>query len=188
MSISKAQKNPASLNESDLINLLIEQEEIGFDYLYKHYSAALYGIILRIIGDEDIADEILHDSLIKIYNNIDRYDPVKGRLFTWMMSICRRMAIDKTRSKEMSQARKSFSIDHIIDIDAKATSYIPVDDIGVRQLTEHLNDHEKQIVDLVYFGGYTHIETAETLGIPLGTVKTRVRRALIILRKVLNVN
>ncbi|MEJ0031718.1 MAG: sigma-70 family RNA polymerase sigma factor [Bacteroidota bacterium] len=77
------------------------------DYLYDHYSAALYGVISRIIINEDVAEEVLQDVFLRIWDRIDNYDASKGRLFTWMLNIARNLAIDKTRSKEISKDRKN---------------------------------------------------------------------------------
>ena len=82
---------------TDLINTIVdrlkERDTTAMNYLYEHYSSALYGIIYRTLGDEAIAEETLHDVFIKIWNQIDKYDPDKGNLFTWMYRIARNQAI-----------------------------------------------------------------------------------------------
>ncbi len=119
-----------SISESQLVELLQETEEKGMDYLYNRYSSALYGIILRIIGEEEISREVLQDVFLRIIDRIEAYDPKKGRLFTWMLVIARNLAIDKTRSKEMSQARQSDIIgDNVYKLDSQTTE-MKIDDIG----------------------------------------------------------
>ncbi|WP_420583051.1 RNA polymerase sigma factor [Reichenbachiella sp.] len=175
------------IQESELVRLLIAKDEKGFEYLYTNYSAALYGVVSRIVIDQDIADEVLQDAFLKIYQKINSFDPAKGKLFTWMLNLSRNLAIDKLRSKEMSQRRKSDQVgDAVYKLDREITPS-QEDRIGVRELLGQLDENQRQVMDLVYFGGFTQAEAAEELNLPLGTVKTRVRSALIYFRKTLDV-
>ncbi len=155
--------------------------------MYANYSPALYGVVSRIVLDQDIADEVLQDAFLKIYQKINSFDAAKGKLFTWMLNLTRNLAIDKLRSKEMSQRRKSDNVgESVYKLDRESTSS-KEDGIGVRELLNQLDENQKQVMELVYFGGFTQAEAAEELNIPLGTVKTRVRSALIYFRKTLDV-
>ena len=158
------------------------------EYLYDHYSQALYGVILRIVGSEDIAQESLQDVILKVWNNISTYDPEKGKLFTWMLNIARNQSIDKLRSKEMRRQIKTDSIGNTVYIsDTQISDYsIQEEDIGVKELLDKLNPEQKLIAELVYFKGYTQSEISKEFEIPLGTVKTRLRYALKALRKILS--
>lgn len=171
----------------ELVRLLRSKDEKGFEYLYTNYSGALYGVVSRVVVDRDIADELLHDAFLKIYNKIDSFDSSKGKLFTWMLNLTRNLAIDMLRSKEMSQRRKSDNVgDSVYKLDRESTPS-QEDHIGVRELLDQLDENQKQVMELVYFGGFTQAEAAEELQLPLGTVKTRVRSALIYFRKTLDV-
>lgn len=153
--------------------------------MYSNYSAALYGVISRMVPDQDISDELLQDAFLKIYNKITTFDASKGKLFTWMLNLTRNLAIDKLRSKEMSQRSKSDVVgDSVYKLDRESTPS-QEDRIGVRELLDQLDSNQKEVMELVYFGGFTQAETAEQLDLPLGTVKTRVRSALIYFRKTL---
>ena len=175
------------IQETDLVNLLIQKDEKGFEYLYNNYSAALYGVVSRVVVDQEIADEVLQDAFLKIYHKIDSFDASKGKLFTWMLNLTRNLAIDKLRSKEMSQRRKSENVgDSVYKLDREST-VSEEDRIGVKELLDQLDENQKQVMELVYFGGFTQAEAAEELNLPLGTVKTRVRSALIYFRKTLDV-
>ncbi|MDW3209436.1 MAG: sigma-70 family RNA polymerase sigma factor [Reichenbachiella sp.] len=175
------------IQESELVRLLIAKDEKGFEYLYTNYSSALYGVVSRIVIDQDIADEVLQDAFLKIYQKIDAFDAAKGKLFTWMLNLSRNLAIDKLRSKEMSQRRKSDQVgDAVYKLDRESTPS-QEDRIGVKELLDQLDENQRQVMDLVYFGGFTQAEAAEELNLPLGTVKTRVRSALIYFRKTLDV-
>ncbi len=158
------------------------------DYLYDHYSSALYGVVHRVVSNEDVAEEVLQDVFLRIWDKIDNYDPAKGRLFTWMLNIARNLAIDKTRSKEISKDRKTDDIDDLVNkIDRKEQAELNVDIIGVREVLGRLTDDQRFVVEYLYLNGYTQSELAEEFGIPLGTVKTRLRLAMIELRTLLNV-
>lgn len=175
------------IQESELVRLLINKDEKGFEYLYTNYSAALYGVISRLVVDQEVADELLQDAFLKIYHKIGAFDTSRGKLFTWMLNLTRNLAIDKLRSKEMSQKRKSENVgDSVYKLDRESTTS-QEDGIGIRELLDQLDENQKQVMELVYFGGFTQAEAADELKLPLGTVKTRVRSALINLRKILDI-
>ena len=179
---------PEHIEEPQLVALLKEKERTALSYLYDHYSPALYGIIHRIIGQEDVAEEVLQDAFIKIWDKIATYDADKGRLFTWMLNITRNLAIDKLRSKEFTYTKKTDRLDTTV-FSISPTMYVEqqMRDHGLINLLHHLSPEQQMIVDLIYFKGYTHSEVAEEFDMPLGTVKTRLRAALVKLRKLLNI-
>src|SRR5206468_3616525 len=86
-------------SEEELVLLLQQQSRQAFNYLYRQYSAVLYGVIYKVITDEQTSQDVLQDVFIKIWNNISQYNAQKGRLYTWMLNIARNAAIDKLRSK-----------------------------------------------------------------------------------------
>src|SRR5476649_2115117 len=86
-------------NEEELVLLLKQQSREAFNYLYKQYSAVLYGVVNKVVYDEQTAQDVLQDVFVKIWTNIDQYDAKKGRIYTWMINIARNAAIDKLRSK-----------------------------------------------------------------------------------------
>lgn len=171
---------PKILPESELVALLKNKEKKGFDYLYANYSTALFGIINRIIPDEDDAKDVLQDVFVKIWNNIESYSPQKGRFFTWMLNLARNMAIDKLRSANYKYHNKNLSIgDQIVNVFDKNQAYSEnVDKIGLRKVVSTLKAEYRELIELAYFSGFTQVEIAEKLEIPLGTVKTRLRSAI----------
>jgi RNA polymerase sigma-70 factor (ECF subfamily) len=165
---------------------LQQQDHTALDYLYDHYAGALYGVVFRIVRKEEVAQEVLHDAFLKIWNKIDSYDAAKGKLFTWMLNLTRNLAIDRTRSKEISQLRKTDDIDLFVhSIDKQEQSFSEVDTIGLKEVLEQLPVEQKFIVEQLYLKGYTQSEVADEFGIPLGTVKTRLRLAMTALRTLL---
>ncbi len=167
------------ISEEDLIQLLLAREAKGIEILYDNYSAALYGVIHRIIQNDEIAEDVLQETFLKIWNNFGQYDSVKGRLFSWMINIARNGAIDKIRSKDFSSQQKNQDIEKTVfsGSDVLNTVYNP-DTIGLRQMVQKLDQEYRQIIELLFFGGYSQSAAADKLNIPLGTVKTRSRAAL----------
>jgi RNA polymerase sigma factor (sigma-70 family) len=156
--------------------------------LYDHYSGALYGVIFRILKKEEIAEEVLQDVFMKIWDRFDNYDASKGRLFTWMVNVARNQAIDKTRSKEISKDKKTGDIENVVSkIDSKDYIEQHIEGIGVRDVLTSLPAEQRFVVEYLYLKGYSQSELAEEFNIPLGTVKTRVRMAMQQLRNVLGI-
>jgi RNA polymerase sigma factor (sigma-70 family) len=154
-------------------------EHSAFEYLYDHYSGALYGVVFRILKQDKIAEEVLQDVFLKVWDRIDQYDVSRGRLFTWLVNIARNLAIDKIRSKEISRERKTNRLDGLVDtIDVGHGVELKTDDIGIREVLKVLPEEQQFVVEYLYFHGYSQSELAEDFNIPLGTIKTRLRAAL----------
>lgn len=145
------------------------------DELYDAYAPTLFGVVLRIVQSEEIAEDVLQETFVKVWKHGSDYDPKKGTLFTWMLNIARRKAIDKTRSRAFRGGGKTQALDdHVYSM-----GYHPkTDQIGLRKIVDGLDDKYRAVIDLVYFHGYTQVEVKEYLGIPLGTVKSRLRIGL----------
>ncbi|NND16413.1 MAG: sigma-70 family RNA polymerase sigma factor [Eudoraea sp.] len=173
-------------DQVSLVQGLLNREEAALNRLYVDYGAALNGIIKRIVVEPKIAEEVLQDVIIKIWNKIDQYDSAKGRFFTWMMQLSRNAAKDKLRSREISQLRKTDQLDNIVsNVERRNPVEMHMQDIGVRRLVDSLREEERQVIELVYFKGYTQSEAAKEIPLPLGTVKTRLRMAMKNLRSIL---
>jgi RNA polymerase sigma-70 factor, ECF subfamily len=177
-------KRKTTIDEGDLIMMLQSRDERGFSILYDNYSSALYGVILKIVRTEEIAADVLQDAFVKIWKNIEGYNRTKGTLFTWMLNVARNTAIDKIRSQDFQNSQRNQDLDSTVEvIDNQANNQFDVDAIGLKKVVENLRPEHHQIVDLLYFQGYTQAEVAEEFGIPLGTVKTRIKAAIIHLRQ-----
>ncbi|MFK7905523.1 MAG: RNA polymerase sigma factor [Chitinophagales bacterium] len=177
--------NSPKISEEQLVTLLKAHNKVAMGMLYDNYAAALYGIIMRITQSKHHSENILQDSFVKIWKNIQSYDASKGRLFTWMLNIARNTAIDFTRSKGFRKTSKTDSIDTQVYTPDNLSTETNVQSIGLQDIVAKLDPNLKQIIDLVYFQGYTQKEIAEEFDIPLGTVKSRVRIAVRELRKLM---
>ena len=161
---------------------LRERSEKAFGYLYDNYSGALYGIIHSIVTEVETANDVLQEVFVNIWRKIDSYDASKGRLFTWMLNIARNAAIDKLRSRGFRDGQKNQPITENVDIGAGSAINPAISDVGLRKVVSRLKEEQRVLIDLSYFQGFTHEEIAKAMNIPLGTVKTRIRAALIQLR------
>lgn len=171
--------------ETALLEGLQAHDEQVFSYLYDNYSKALFNIILQVVQKEEVAEEVLQDVFVKIWQNINSYDTSKGRLYTWMLNIARNSAIDKLRSKEFNKQSKTTELsDNVHNVSDSQR----VDDAGLKRTISKLPEENRKLMELAYFQGYTQEEISKIMGIPLGTVKTRVRNTLIQLRKIVGVN
>ena len=173
--------------EEELIFLLKQKNQQAFSYLYDNYSSALNGIIYRIVEDRELAEDILQEAFVKIWNNLDSYDTAKGRLFTWMLNITRNLTIDTLRSKGYKKQSKISNDENSVS-NLKDNNYTleKFDAIGLRKHIANLKPDQQKIIDLAYFTGYTQEEIAKELAMPLGTVKTKMRAAIIELRKIMS--
>jgi len=170
-------------SEQELVDLLQQRSEEAFAYLYDNYSAALYGIINSIVTDKESANDVLQNVFVNIWKKMDSYDASKGRLFTWMLNIARNAAIDEVRSKGYRDSKKNQPFPENVDTITEGSATMPAyNDVGLKKVLSKLKGELRILVDLSYFQGFTHEEISKALDIPLGTVKTRIRTALIQLR------
>jgi RNA polymerase sigma factor (sigma-70 family) len=182
-----SKKTKISLSEEELVLALRRHEKIAVEALYDMYSSSLYGVISRIITDTAVAEDVLQETFVKIWHSFASYSTEKGRLFTWMVNIARNLAIDKLRSKDFKNQNKNQELEiNVTFIDEQRNTVYKPELLGIKELVQTLKPEQKIILDLVYFKGYTHVEAADELGIPLGTIKTRLRMAIQELRKHFN--
>ena len=142
----------------------------------------------ELLKKEELAEEVLQDVFLKIWDRIDTYDATKGKLFTWMLNIARNQAIDKTRSKEFSKGKKTDDIENFVSkVDREEYVEQKVDVIGLQELLKLLPEDQSFVIDQHYLKGYTQAEMSEEFNLPLGTVKTRMRLAMKELRNLLKI-
>jgi len=164
-------------SEEELVVALKRNERAAFEFLYDHYSGALFNIICKTLRDEERAADVLQESFLKIWKNIASYNPEKGRLFTWILNIARNGAIDAARV----EGRKPImdDIDDRAALNERDTSEeLSTASSEIKSVVSMLRPERKILIDMAYFQGYTHEEISEELKIPLGTVKSRIRTAL----------
>ncbi len=170
--------------EESLVIALKQYDSAAYRHLYMHYRGAMYNVILQLVPDPETANDVLQETFTTIWQQIDKYDMNKGRLFTWLIKITRNMAINKLRSKiYKSQSRNETLDNYVSSIENGHESVDVVNYIGLRQQVHRLKEDYKNVIELSYYNGFTQEEIAKALKIPVGTVKTRLRNALLELRK-----
>lgn len=176
-------KRLKDITEEEIVSALIKKDRDAVGILYDKYSSFLFGLIHRIVHSEEVAEDVLQEAFVKIWQNISGYDVSKAKLITWMANICRNLAIDKIRSKDYKNTQQNQDIENYVNLieDDRSGSFNP-EHIGVKEMLEKLTPEQRAIIELVYFKGYTQNDASKELAIPLGTVKTRIRSAINTLR------
>ena len=167
--------------QEQYISRLQGQDQTVIGELYDAYGGALYGVVLRIVQSPELAQQVLQDTFVKVWRNGTAYDSSKGRLFTWLVNIARNTAIDATRTAHFQRRQKTDSLDVLVH--SPGGPSVNPEHIGVREVVNRLDEKYRQLIELMYFQGYTQEEAAEETGIPLGTIKTRLRFAIGELRR-----
>ncbi|HXL90777.1 MAG TPA: ECF RNA polymerase sigma factor SigK [Streptosporangiaceae bacterium] len=180
------QAAPADL--AALLAAVARGEEAAFDAFYDQVSSPVFGVILRVIRDPAQSEEVTQEVLLEVWRTAFRFDPAKGSALAWVMTLSHRRAVDRVRSaqKEADRERRA------------ATKEVPYDEVAeavestleaerVRRCLGGLTDLQRESVILAYYKGYTYAQVADLLKVPAGTVKTRMRDALIRLRDCLGV-
>lgn len=174
-----------TISPDQLLSLLMNRDEKGFNYLYRNYSGALYGVIIRIVRYEEEANEVLQDVFVKIWNSIKSFDDKKASLYTWMLNIARNSAIDRLKSKSFQNDLQNQSIPDFVSDGVGLSTEQNHEFNEVGKMVNTLREDYRILINKAYFGGLTQEEIAEELQIPLGTVKTRTRAALLELKEIL---
>jgi len=178
-----------SYTEQELVSLLKAKDAEGFNYLYQQYSPQLYGIIIRIINDREYANDILQEAFLTIWCKIDLYDATKSKLITWMSRVTRNHSIDVRKSKTYLNNTNNQSIEPLISNESVMVDYtMPtelqiIDKIALAQMLRQLKPEYYSLVYLKYLKGYTQHQIAQIKGMPIGTVKSKMRTALLQLKE-----
>ncbi|MFL0353664.1 RNA polymerase sigma factor [Xanthomarina sp. GH4-25] len=171
-----------------LVSKFQDKDEKAFETLYNMYSESMLGVIYNIVRDHDIAQDVMQEVFIKAWHSADSYSSKKGRFFTWLINISRNAAIDKIRSKSFKNSGKNLNADYFVDI---IQDHDNLDDktdaIGIKKFVGKLKKKCVEVIELLYFKGFTQKEASETLEMPIGTIKTRNRNCINELRLMLEV-
>lgn len=168
-------------SEAQLIQRLLVRDEQAMRLLDERYAKNLLAVIMRLVHDEALAQDLLQEALLKVWVHIASYNAERGRFFTWLARVCANHTVDVLRSPRYQFHRQNRSLEVAGAERFPALSAFKPEHIGVRELTNKLKPSQREVIDLIYFGGCTQAEAAKELGIPLATVKTRARAALLVL-------
>ena len=157
--------------------------EKTFAELYHAYRPALYRAINKVLKNPFLSQDVLQNTFVKIWLHQASYDPCKSCPFTWMLNIACHEAIDTIRSKNHKRSRVILPLDEELLVGSNA--YVHLDYIDVHKQLFILKPRDRAILELCFFRGYTCQQTAELLGVPCGTIKTRMQHSYKVLRAVL---
>ncbi|MGX1930774.1 RNA polymerase sigma factor [Flagellimonas sp. 2504JD4-2] len=166
----------STLIERHIVSLLAEKDDKAISLLYDNYGDTLFGVAYKVVKDEDLAQDILQESFVKIWKKADTYDPSKAKLFTWLFRITRNTAIDKLRSIN-NKSDKEVQID-VSDVYNLGVSDIRPEFMDVQENLDKIEPKYKIVLEALFFEGMTQQEASEELDIPLGTVKSRLKIGL----------
>lgn len=178
-----------TLDDQSLMDMINNKDELAIGELYDRYSRLVYSMALNSVGEPAMAEEITQDVYLRVWKNAGSYRSERGKVATWMVSITRNRAIDEIRRgrvrpeshqvpweyDEYDHWDRSINIEESIETTERRQL--------VRTVIAQLPEEQRQALALAYFQGYTHSEIAEILGEPLGTVKTRIRLAMMKLKQ-----
>jgi RNA polymerase sigma-70 factor, ECF subfamily len=182
--MEQTQTTLSEAEEATFVNGLQKHNEQVFAEIYHRFSPALYGSILHYVKDSELAENLLHDVFMRAWTNSSQYDASRGRLFIWMYRISHNICIDYIRSKRYRISKLSvLNGDFIESVKQRSQAGFSPDHIGLRKIVSGLRPSEQELVELLYFRGYTQAEVAHIKSMPIGTVKTRAARAIKNLRK-----
>lgn len=183
MSSAPSAKDQPQMTDSMLISRVRTGDEDALAALHDRYASVVYSVALRVLGDTTQAEDILQEIFIQLWRNPQRFDANRGSLGAWLAVIARHRAIDQLRRRRPETDVE----DVIISIDTRLeqTTDRNMAIAKVRAAVEHLPPEQRQPLELAFFQGLTHSEIASKTGEPLGTIKTRIRTALLALRKAL---
>jgi RNA polymerase sigma-70 factor, ECF subfamily len=169
------------LADEDLISLVQTRDAQAFAALYDRHSRAAYSLAYRMMGERQAAEDLVQDSFLKVWRASESYRVERGSVRTWLLSIVHNSGIDQIRStasRRRTQERVEVSAPRSQPSEAFAESWRNSQREQIREALKTLPPEQLKILELAYFSGYTHVEIAELLGLPLGTVKGRMRLGL----------
>ena len=181
-SIRILSKRMSTLLEKHIVELLQERDEKAISLLYDNYADTLYGVAYKVVKDEDLAQDIVQESFVKIWKKSDSYDPTKAKLFTWLFRITRNTAIDKLRSIN-TKSDKEIQID-VSDVYNLGEQSIKPEFLDVKENLGKLESKYRIVLEALFFEGMTQQEASDELDIPLGTIKSRLKIGLREMRKI----
>jgi RNA polymerase sigma-70 factor (ECF subfamily) len=170
--------------EKEIVNLLQKQDKRAISLLYKNYADALYGVVKKVIADDETAQDVLQETFVKIWRYAKKYDPAKAKLFTWLYRIAYNTAIDKTRAlKNKTEKEVQIETSTVYKI---TTNSLNQDVLDIKKHLSSIEEKYQIVINALFFEGMTQQEASEELDIPLGTIKSRLKIGLRELKKIYN--
>lgn len=170
---------PRSDWECQVRDRIVAGDDTGLREVYDQFASFVYGLALRVIGDPRAAEDVSQDVFVAFWERPEAFDPARGSLRTWLGTLTHRRAVDYVRREEARRRRAAREASRAVatpDVEEMATALVNAE--RVRAALDLLPEAQRQAIHLAYFGGKTYRQVAETLGIPEGTAKSRLRLGL----------
>ncbi len=171
------------LADEELMPLIGAKNPDAFEVFYDRHGGAAYSLAYRILGERSAAEDVTQEAFISIWRSGARYDAGRGSVRSWMLSVVRNRAIDALRSRAAKAPKLDFDDEALLDkrpsgnlTDEEAMRRETTDEL--RGVLEQLPGEQSKVIELAYFGGFSHSEISRMLGVPMGTVKGRMRLGL----------
>ncbi|WP_066518074.1 sigma-70 family RNA polymerase sigma factor [Curtobacterium ammoniigenes] len=181
---------PEQTSAEDLLVRVASGDPSAFSELYDLLAGRVLGLVTRLLKDRAQSEEVTQEIFLEIWQNATRFDPERGSAASWVLTMAHRRAVDRVRAAQAARDRDTrVGIrDFETDFDSVTESVeIRIEHERVTRALSRLTEFQRQAVTMAYYGGYSHSEMASILGIPIGTVKTRLRDGMIRLRDELGV-
>jgi RNA polymerase sigma-70 factor, ECF subfamily len=169
-------------SEQELMHQLVAGDERAIRTVYSRFGRSVYTLALRLLGSAEAAEELTQDVFLAAWRKGARFDSTRGRLSTWLMAIAHNLAVDRLRHERGAGRPTLVLVDEVPESAAVDEEGALLDRDRARRALAGLSPAERHLLSQAYFYGWTAREISEAEGIPLGTVKTRLRTALIKLR------
>ncbi len=177
----------ASLADEEVMHLVKEGDPRAFELLYDRHGGASFSLAYRMVGNRVTAEDISQEAFLSIWRSRARYQPERGSVRTWVLGIVHHRAIDALRRNLVHDRRRASAEGIEERHEARELTDVEVhrreDARQVRAALESLPEDQSRVIQLGYFGGYSHSQIAEMLEMPIGTVKGRMRLGLEKLRQ-----
>jgi RNA polymerase sigma-70 factor, ECF subfamily len=171
------------LAEEELITLVGDCDPEAFEVLYDRHGGAAYSLAYRVVGDRAAAEEVTQEAFISVWRSGARFDSARGSVRSWLLSIVRNRAIDFLRSRAGKAPKLTFDDDSVLE--QRPAEERTEEEALKRETAAELRGalgklpgEQSKVIELAYFGGFSHSEIAEILSLPMGTVKGRMRLGL----------
>ncbi len=176
----------AHLSDEALVALAARSEQLALAELYDRFGRPAYGLALRILRDEALAEDAVQEAFLALWRTAARFMPERGKASTWILTLVHRRAVDLVRREERRRADALEQAPEQVSRDAvDEEAWLRLQRERVQDALRKLPDQQREAIELAYYGGFTQSELAERLGQPLGTIKSRMFMGLARLRELL---
>jgi RNA polymerase sigma-70 factor, ECF subfamily len=179
----------AQLDDETLVRLLVQQDVLALEALYHRYSRPIFSLALKILGDREVVEEVVQEVFLRLWTRAFGYDPQRGKLLSWLLTITHHRAIDELRRRrtqpEVEGLQEQLAAVEESDADPSRSLTQVEEREAVQRALAQLPEAQRKPIQLAYYGGLTQVEIAQLLNEPLGTIKTRMRLGMQKLRVLL---